>query len=262
MALFAAAAEAGDRQAAFEVGECYFHGKGTLRHPASAARWYQRAAEAGHERAQCRLAQLYLFGLPKDAIGPSVGLFEPPATGADYAMALLWAERAAEAGDAEAQAMLGYIFTEGPEALRDPDAAFRWYAKSAAQDWPQGRLGYGIALMLEADSAEEMQAARDEFLRAAEGGLLAVHYLLGLGAERGSGMAPDLAQAREHFQIAAEAGLTASQARLGLLLLEGRGGPVDQLNGESWLRRAALGGDAAAAASLGDLYARADDSAA
>ena len=54
--------------------------------------------------------------------------------------------------------------------------------------------------MLRADSAEMIGAARDEFSRAASGGLLVAHYLLGLGAERGSGMAPDLTQAREHFR--------------------------------------------------------------
>ena len=128
LALFAVAADAGDVQAAFETGECYFYGRGTLRHPASAARWYQRAAEAGHVRAQCRLARLHLFGLPEAATGPAMGLFEPPAAGADYPAALLWARRAAEAGDAEAQAILGHIHTDGPEALRDPDAAFHWYA--------------------------------------------------------------------------------------------------------------------------------------
>jgi TPR repeat protein len=68
-ALFAAAAEAGDAEAAFTVGERYLEGKGALRHPFEAARWYRRAAEAGHLRAQCRLAQLHLLGLPQAVVG-------------------------------------------------------------------------------------------------------------------------------------------------------------------------------------------------
>ena len=128
----------------------------------------------------------------------------------------------------------------GPEDLRDPDAAFEWYRKSAEQDCPQGRLGYAIALMLRADSADKTSAARDELVRAAEAGLPTAHYLLGVGAERAVGTALDEAEARRHYKIAAEAGLGNAQMRLGLMLLEGRGGPADPLNGESWLRRAAL----------------------
>ena len=44
-----------------------------------------------------------------------------------YHAAVFWARRAAEAGAPDAQAMLAYIFSSGPEDLRDPDAAFEWY---------------------------------------------------------------------------------------------------------------------------------------
>jgi TPR repeat protein len=81
-ALFAAAAEAGDAEAAFAVGERYLAGKGTLREPVEAARWYHRAAGAGHTRAQCRLAQLHLVGLAQGAVGANAGLFGPVEAGA------------------------------------------------------------------------------------------------------------------------------------------------------------------------------------
>lgn len=259
-ALFAAAAESGDAEAAFTVGERYLEGKGLLRHPVEAARWYHRAAEAGHLRAQCRLAQLHLLGLPQAAVGPNAGLFEPVEPGgADYHAAMLWARPAAEAGAPDAQAMLAYILCSGPEGLRDPDAALQWYRKSAEQDCPQGRLGYAIALMLRADTAEKTVAARDELVRAAQAGLPTAHFLLGVGAEDAVGTRMNETEARQHYKIAAEAGLASAQVRLGLMLLQGRGGPADPLNGESWLRRAALGGNREAAALLGDIYARGGD---
>src|SRR5428012_318 len=108
--------------------------------------------------------------------------------------------------------------TSGPEALRDPEAALHWYRKSAEQNCPQGRLGYGIALMLRADTAEKSSAAREQLMRAADAGLPAAHYRRGLGAERAGGAAPDEALARHHYQIASEAGFCLAQARLGLLL--------------------------------------------
>src|ERR1700693_5562470 len=86
LALFVAAADAGDAEAAFIVGDHYLEGKGTLRRSSEAARWYYRAAEAGHAGAQCRLAQLYLFGLSKAAAGQGAELFEMTEAqeGADY----------------------------------------------------------------------------------------------------------------------------------------------------------------------------------
>src|ERR1700693_2900682 len=75
-ALFVVAAEAGDSLAAFMVGECFAEGKGTPRNTYEAARWFHRAATEGHVDAQCRLAQLHLSGLPKDAVTAAVGLFE------------------------------------------------------------------------------------------------------------------------------------------------------------------------------------------
>ena len=58
--------------------------------------------------------------------------------------------------------MLGYILSSGADDLRDADAALEWYRKSAQQDCPQGRLGYGMALMMRADSPAKASAARDE----------------------------------------------------------------------------------------------------
>jgi hypothetical protein len=256
-ALFAAAAEAGDAEAAFKVGEFYLDGKTVLGQPAEAARWYRRAAEDGHLGAQVRLAQLHLLGLPEDAVDAAGGLFETAKSiGVDYCAAMRWAKRAADAGVPDAQAILGYILSSGPEELRDPDAALKLYRESAQHDCPQGRLGYALMLMTQADTAEKSLAAHDELVLAAAAGLPTAHYLLGAEAERGAGTAQDDTKAREHYTIAAEAGLASAQTRLGLLLLEGRGGPADLLNGESWLRRATLSGDIEAAALLGDIYAR------
>src|SRR6185295_5605385 len=100
------------------------------------------------------------------------------------------------------------------------------------RDCPQGRLGYALALMSRADTAEKSLAAHEQLVLAADAGLPTAHYLLGTEAERGSGTAIDDVKARHHYNIAAEAGLASAQMRLGVLLLEGRGGAVDLLNGE------------------------------
>ncbi|MGA8551147.1 MAG: sel1 repeat family protein, partial [Stellaceae bacterium] len=58
----AKAAQAGDCEAQYELGQCYLHGTGVLRNPADAAFWYRRAAEQGHCQAQYRLSLVYFKG--------------------------------------------------------------------------------------------------------------------------------------------------------------------------------------------------------
>jgi TPR repeat protein len=269
--IFAAAAAAGDAEAAFALGEAYQSGRGLPLQPREAARWFAVAGGKGHHLAQCRLAALHLSGLKPAAV--TGGLFDDASEGAaDYAAALPWARLAAEAGLGEAQAMLGHIFTNGPLPWRDPAMGREWYARAAAQNYPQGRLGLGICLLLGAVTAAQRAAARAEFRAAAEAGLPVAQYLLGIEAEQmadgegePSGAAADLARveqaaplprvdpepgavaARNLFAQAARAGITGAQVRLALMLIEGRGGAVDRAGGETWLRRAAILGEARAA---------------
>lgn len=250
----AGAAGAGNVETAFQVGERYLEGEGVTRSPVEAARWYQRAAKAGHLTAQVRLVQLHLLGLSQSSLTAPASLFDVAELGeADHYAALPWALRAAKSGSADAQAMLAYILSSGPEDLRDADGAFTWYRKSAEQDCPQGRLGYAVALMSRAADGERVDEAHDHLVRAAGAGLPVAHYLLGTRMDSGSDEGGQ-AGAREHYSIAAEAGCTSAQLRLGVMQLEGRGGPADPQSGESWLRRASLGGDSEAAARLADIY--------
>jgi TPR repeat protein len=164
-ALFAIAAEAGLPDAQFRIGECYLAGTGQVRSLQEAARWYLRAANAGHIESQCRLASLYLHGIDGERLQANASLFAKPSAapaevGADFDLALQWARRAAEAGSADAQAIVGYILANGPEPLRDPDAALHYYQRSADQGWPQGHLGLGTLLMRGADTAEKTFAAK------------------------------------------------------------------------------------------------------
>ena len=80
-----------------------------------------------------------------------LGLFEatthyigrPP----DYQAALHWAREAAATGSAEAQTLLGYILTAGPEALRDARQGAANYRLAAEQGSAQGQLGWALALL-------------------------------------------------------------------------------------------------------------------
>ena len=241
----AAAARAGLPQAQTQLGLCYLRGQGVPQNQAEARHWLTLAAGAGDPTALTELAAMALRG----AAGLSGrGIFADRTAGAepDPALAADLARRAADAGSAEAQALLAFILKASPEMAAAPGEADALYASSAQAGWPLGQLGHAMALIAAGASAE----ARPLLTAAAETGLPTAHFLLGALAEA-EGTLP---AALDHYRFAAEHGHTGGKMRLGLALLSGRGGPRNPVQAETWLRRAAIDGDAIAAAVLGDFH--------
>ena len=92
VARYRQAAEEGDPDAQFELGEAYSFGRGVAQDDADAFAWYWRAAEQGHVGAQVVLGIAYRSGW---------------VVAQDAAEAVAWFRRAAEQGDAYAQLALG-----------------------------------------------------------------------------------------------------------------------------------------------------------
>src|SRR4051794_39213592 len=157
------AAQAGIGEAQYRIALAYLQGSGVPASTAEAVRWLERAAKDGFVEAQTALAALLLHGIGNSASTDEAvagsRLFAAERRGEpDFASALSWAKQAAEAGSAKAQALIGYILTGGPEALRDAEAARQWYQRSAASGCPEGCLGYAIAL---APNAEDEDGKRE-----------------------------------------------------------------------------------------------------
>jgi TPR repeat protein len=107
------------REAAFRAGTLYHDGRGVGRDLAEAARWWQRAAEAGHREAQYQLGRLL-------------------GEGADFAgkdrEARRWLTAAARQGHAGAQYRLGMLYQYGGAGVVPDDVeAYRWYSLAARQ---------------------------------------------------------------------------------------------------------------------------------
>ena len=259
-ALLARAARAGVAEAQYRVGRCYLQGSGVPPSRVEAARWLEVAATADHIEAQGLLATLLIEGVStpsKRAVRGAASLFsgDEPAE-PDFVLAEKWARRAAERQSANGQAVLAFILSAGPEAVRDLEEAHRWYERSANGGSPQGDLGYGLSLLRTAKGRqdEERRAAK-HILRAAEAGLPLAVYWLGVLTDHGTGTERDPATAAEHYRRAAAMGHRSAQACWGRALMAGLGVDRNPIEGESWLRRAALAGDPEAAALIGDLYA-------
>ena len=79
-------AEAGDAEAQFNLGVCYYRGQGISCDYVQAAYWLRKAAEQGDAPAQCKLGLLYAQGI---------------GVGKDKVQAIYWLEKAAEQGYAK-----------------------------------------------------------------------------------------------------------------------------------------------------------------
>ncbi|ESZ59032.1 hypothetical protein X727_31810 [Mesorhizobium sp. L103C119B0] len=258
--LMATAARAGIVEAEYRVARCYLEGSGVPPSRMEGARWLLRAANHGSADAQALLAALYLTGLvAKEGDGKgseSDQLFMADSSGKpDFTAAFDFATKAAEAGSATGQAILGYILTSGPKAMRNADAAHRWYEKSASAGCAEGCLGFALSLARSGKRENRVRIA-NEVRRAADAGLPTAIYLLAVLTEHGLGVVRDMDAAVQLYQAAAEKGLPSAQFRLGLALIDGAFVDQDISAGEAWMRRAALAGNIEAAYLLGDRYVK------
>ncbi len=253
---FTRAARSGSAAGALELGRAYLLGLGVPSCPAVALRWLSQAALAGETEAQLLLASLALQGI----VGaPAGSIFQAgdrrPGEEAECRSALYWGQMAADAGSAQARALLGFILTSGAPALRDPERGHELYRQASASGCPHGQLGWSLAL-LTSGRQTDLAEARRLLEAAALADLPTAHCLLGILAEGEIDIAQDLSAAARHYRKGADLGHAPCQLRYGLALLRGRGLPADPFQAETWLRRAALNDEPQAAAILGALYAQ------
>ncbi len=107
-------AEAGDPDAAFNLGQAYRLGRGVTLDLAAAQTWFERAARKGHLDAQTTLG-LLLFNT-----GNRVG-------------GLRWLKSAAEQGEPRALLIYGTALFNGDGIVRDPVLAYAYVSRAAAQ---------------------------------------------------------------------------------------------------------------------------------
>ncbi|APG83319.1 peptidoglycan-binding protein [Sinorhizobium americanum CCGM7] len=110
------AAKGGDPLAHYEIGTRFTDGRGANEDLAEAAKWYQRAADAGVVPAAYRLANLYEKG---------AGVTR------DAARAKALYQKAAEAGNASASHNLAVMLASGRDGAPDLAAAVKWFEKAA-----------------------------------------------------------------------------------------------------------------------------------
>ena len=179
------AALKGDPTAAYEVGVRFAEGKGMAANLDEAAKWYDRAAQAGVVPAIFRLGTFYEKGLSvkkdvdiarryylqaaergnaKAMHNLAVLDADGGGKGANYKSASQWFRKAADRGVADSQFNLGILYARGIGVEQNLAESFKWFSLAAAQgDADSGRKRDDIAKRLDAQSLAAAKLAIQTF---------------------------------------------------------------------------------------------------
>lgn len=120
------AAQSGDPQAEYELGEFYYDGKRTPRDLAQALNWFEQASLQGHAQAQYRLGMMFFRGegVPANNVQAYIVLKMAAVNGSDEAMdgADLVSARMPREELEIATQVLGQIFRNYLQELQDADS--------------------------------------------------------------------------------------------------------------------------------------------
>lgn len=242
------AAEEGDPDAMYQLGELYHAGRGVLQNYFEAARLFRQAADAEHTRAMHSLGSMYAVGngVPKDP-----------------EQALAWLRKAAALGETAAYSTLALTFDHGWHGVSpDPERAAHWYRKAAENGaWPAAR-SLGI-MYLEGRGVPQDESEAEKWLRMAaekcralvEAGDTSMLLTLADMYDLGHGVPQDDLEAAKLVRKAAEDGqidriyYKGFGYELGLLLCE-----RNPEQAARWYHRAATYGHARAMSRLGSMY--------
>jgi localization factor PodJL len=180
-----AAALKGDATAAYEIGVRYAEGKGVPQNLDEAAKWFDRAAQAGIIPATFRLGTFYEKGLgvkkdtdlarryytqaaergnAKAMHNLAVLDADGGGKGANYKSASQWFRKAADRGVADSQFNLGILYARGIGVEQNLAESFKWFSLAAAQgDGDAAGKRDDIAKRLDAQSLAAAKLAIQTF---------------------------------------------------------------------------------------------------
>lgn len=238
------ASDAGSAEGSHRLGLLFIQGApGVPRNDARARELFERAAAAGHIKAQINVGTLCFRGQG----GPR-----------DLVRARMWLEKAATTGNPYALYALGRAMEDGfGPAAADPARAADLYRRAAQLGHPLAALRYGLALSEGRGVRRDTVKSQAWLAYAEKSGVPEAAFALGELAMRSPSSqdkAADEAAVRAAlawFDAAARAGVASAQLKLANAYLAGVGVPRDPQQAQSWYNRAANQGLADAQIAFG-----------
>ena len=214
------AAELDHPKANFNLGKCYFFGRGVEQDHTKAAELFLKAAELKDAEAQNWIAKSYSDGN---------GIEQ------DDEQAIHWFLEAAKQGDIESQRILANCYMCGQAVEKDIDEARKWLREAALQ-------GDVEAQFLLAESYKKIGEVDPEaipwYREAAQQGLPEAQYQLGDCYAHGLGVEKNDEEAVIWYRKAAEQGNFRAQYWLGFHYSEGLGIAKDNTEAINWFKEA------------------------
>jgi TPR repeat protein len=258
------AADAGSAEGAHRLGLVFAEGTGgTPRDDAKALALFEKAAAAGHHRAQINVGTLYFRGqgTPRDLVRARAWLEKAAAQEDPYALYALGRamdesegqvmadsvrsadlyRRAAQLGHPIAALRYGLALAEGLGVRKNPALAQQWLIYADKWGVPEASLAMGdLAARTPAsrDKAANEKAVRTAitwYEAAAQAGVPSAQFKLANAYFAGAGVARDPQQALRWYQRGAAQGQPEAQHALGIFLTGGLAGPPDAVEGYKWL---------------------------
>ncbi|MBR1567244.1 MAG: sel1 repeat family protein, partial [Oscillospiraceae bacterium] len=215
-------AESGDPEAMIQMGFAYMTGDGVERDPVKAVEYYRMAAELDEPVGQ------YNMGI-QCARGEGIAR--------DFAAAIAWMEKARDNGDEDAPGQLK-ILKDAPEIEK---AAYAGDAEA------QARFS---TLLANYPSEENKKESFEMARRSVEQGCPRGYHCLGTRYDYGVGVEKDPVKAAELYRQGAELGSPECQYCYAVCFKSGSGVPQDDDAALEWAIKAAEQGHGAAAASI------------
>jgi eukaryotic-like serine/threonine-protein kinase len=192
------AAQQGYAKAEVNLGDMYFYGRGGLdKDPVQALSWYLKAAQQDLPGAQFRLGSMY-----EEGVG----------TNQDVQRAVKYFRGAADAGYAEAQNRMGFLYATGSDGIsQDPAQAVTWYRKAADQGLAKAEKSMGDLYYNGRGVDKDYQQAVTWYTKAADQQFANAQYILGYMNEKGLGTQQSDQAALDFYQKAAHSGNVEAQ---------------------------------------------------
>lgn len=191
-------------------------------------------AQAGDVQAQLDLGEAYLHG---------------KIVSRDLEQAMQWFRKAAEQGNAMAQARLGVLIGNF-RGKQNYDEALEWLRKSADQNCADGESGLAFMYHNGRGVEKDDDQAVKLFLKAAQQDNSNAEYELGFMYQSGEGVSKDYVQAVSWYRKAADQGYPMAQYQLGEVYENGRGVDKDNAEAVKWFQKSADQGNPLAKAAL------------
>ena len=267
--LLVSAIDRDDPHAYFVLGEAYLVGRGVEKDEKKAYEMFCRGAELGDGEAKSDKArcELYGIGTKKNELALSslkmLSKTEPSACTYlgwyyyrlnEFDIAVDFARKAADKGNASAQYMLGQCYYYGEGVDEDDLKAVEWFEKASELGNSGAKVMLGQCYYNADGVDKDYDIAFRLFEEAANRGNDVAMYMLGECYYYGNGVDEDVSKAIECYKRSAEQGYPSAQYALGRAYYDGDGVEENDALAVEWFNKASEQGYARAHYMLGKCY--------